>query len=254
MLKIIVFIVALYVLACLLLYLKQRSLLFFPLPEKQAVDAEALWLETGDARLKIWHFNQGEDAIIYFGGNAEAIEENVFNFKSVFAGHSVYLVNYRGYGGSSGSPSEQALFEDALAVYDELKSRHKTIHVMGRSLGSGVACYLAQQRPLGKLILVTPYDSVRDVAQSHYPIFPVKWLIKDPFDSISRAGSLTNSILVLLAEHDKVIPLEHSQRLINALERAQVESHMVAGTQHNDILDVPQSVKYVRDFMNLTPW
>jgi pimeloyl-ACP methyl ester carboxylesterase len=249
MLKILLFAVALYAIACLFLYFKQRDILFFAMPENNQVDASVLWLETEDARLKIWQFNEGKDAILYFGGNAEAVEQNIVDFRHLFKDFTVYLVNYRGYGGSSGSPSEKALFDDALAIFDELKKDHDIIHVIGRSLGSGVGCYLAQQKPVKKLVLLTPYDSVQNVAQSHYPLFPVKWLIKDKFDSISRAGFITSPVLVLMAENDKVVPLQHSQNLIQALTATTVESHIINGTQHNNITSAPQSLEYLKHFV-----
>lgn len=249
MLKISLIIIAVYAMACSLLYFKQRDLLFFPVPENTRADADALWLETGQARLKIWQVNEGKQAIIYFGGNAETVELNIPDFKPLLKDFAIYLVNYRGYGGSSGTPSEQALFHDALAIYDALIKHHDSIHVIGRSLGSGVASYLAQQREIEKLVLITPFDSVRNVAQRHYPLFPVKWLIKDPFDSLRLAESIDNPTLILIAEKDEVVPLAHSQNLIEALSLAKVEAHVIRGSHHNNITDSPATMKYLQQFL-----
>jgi hypothetical protein len=235
MLKFATIILLFYTLACVFLYIKQRDLLYFPTPENTQVNATAIWIEQGSHRLKIWKINEGENAIIYFGGNAESVEYNIPEFRQFFAGYTVYLVNYRGYGGSSGSPSEQALFEDAAFIYDEIKKQHPSIGVIGRSLGSGVACYLASEREVDRLALITPYDSIEALAQSLYPVFPVKWLLKDAFDSLSCAPSLSNPVLVLIAQNDQVIPLKRSENLLQSLTQAQVESHIIEDATHNDI-------------------
>ncbi len=252
MLKIILVLVIAYSLMCAFLYAKQRDMLFYPVAESNDVPADVLWLESDSARLKIWRFNEGDEAIIYFGGNAEAVHYNIADFKPLLAGFTVYLVNYRGYGGSSGQPSQQALFEDALTVYDHLKARHSRIHVIGRSLGSGVACYLASQRSVDKLVFITPFDSVKNIAQSHYPLFPVKWLIKDPFDCQARAGSLSNPVLLLVAENDRVVPFKNSQNLVQALTHARVEQHIIRRATHNDITDYTESLDYLAHFLTGT--
>jgi pimeloyl-ACP methyl ester carboxylesterase len=91
--------------------------------------------------------------------------------------YAVYLLNYRGFGGSGGSPSEEAIAEDALALFDQVYASHPQIAVVGRSLGSGVAVRLASQRPVQQLILVTPYNSLEEIAEQQYPWLPVKWLL-----------------------------------------------------------------------------
>ncbi len=248
MIKIISIPILIYALVCLFLYIKQRSILFFPTAEVTDIDTETLWLKISSGKLKIWKLNQGKPAIIYFGGNSEAVEANIADYQSMFRNHTVYIVNYRGFGGSSGSPTEQALFEDALAIYDQLKTKHETISVIGRSLGSGVASYLASKRDILKLALITPYDSISNVAQTHYPAFPVKWLVKDPFNSISYAPLIHSQILVLYAEKDLVVPFKHTRNLLNVLPQA--DSKMIRGTAHNDISSNPVYQKLLADFFN----
>lgn len=248
MIKVLFFLFFLYLIACLLLYVKQRDLLYYPTPEASSNQAEAIWLDHGQQRLKLWKIHQHADAIIYFGGNADAVEDNIESFSEAFPSHSVYLVNYRGYGGSSGTPSEQALFEDALAVYDFLSSRHASISVIGRSLGSGIAVYLASQRKVDRVVLVTPYDSIKNVAQSHYPIFPARWLIKDAFDSLSRASYLTQPLLILLAERDNTVPRKHSENLIRALPPDTTQVEVIAGSDHGSISSKYQYLKSLHDF------
>ena len=225
-----------YSACCLFLYLAQRSFIYYPTTEVSNPLAHELRINSGGESLQLWQLNPGAaQAIIYFGGNAEEVAANSADFRQLFPGHTVYLVNYRGYGGSSGSPSEAALFADALAVYDSLQGEHRVIHTMGRSLGSGVAVYLAGSRQVGKLALVTPYDSIAEVAAGAMPWFPVRWLLQDRFDSRQRAGELDNPVLVLMAERDRVIPSIRSERLIEAFKAGQVRSQVIAGADHNNI-------------------
>ena len=95
MLKFFLLIVAVYSAFSLFMYLKQRDMMYFPVAENQWLDAESVWIESGNDKIKVWQINQGKDAIIYFGGNAEAVEYNIPQFSSLFEGFSVYLVNYR---------------------------------------------------------------------------------------------------------------------------------------------------------------
>jgi fermentation-respiration switch protein FrsA (DUF1100 family) len=170
-------------------------------------------------------------------------------FKDVFADYSVYLINYRGYGKSQGSPNETALFSDALAIYDEVALHHDAIVAYGRSLGSGVAVYLASLRRLDKLILLTPYDSVAEVGQKLYPFFPVRHLIKDRFDSASRAASIEAPVLITSAELDHEIPLSHTLRLKQRFTLAPVEYLMIKAAAHNNIVDVPEYRAAVKKFI-----
>jgi hypothetical protein len=130
------------------------------------------------------------------------------------------LVNFRGYGRSEGQPGERALFADALRLHDWASARPDVdaarIAVMGRSLGSGVAVHLAAERPLAGVVLVTPFDSLTAVAQHHYPWLPVRWMLRHPFDSLSRAPRLQAPLLCLAAGSDRIIPSSHSARLYAA--------------------------------------
>jgi pimeloyl-ACP methyl ester carboxylesterase len=147
-------------------------------------------------------------------------------------------VNYRGYGGNPGSPSESALFADALALHDWAVLRTDVdparIVAIGRSLGSGVAVYLAAERPLAGVVLVTPYDSFRAVAQRHYPYVPVSLLLKHSFDSIRRAPGISLPVLVLAAQRDDVVPLAHARALFSKWGGPKTWREF-AGAGHNDL-------------------
>jgi pimeloyl-ACP methyl ester carboxylesterase len=229
----------LYAGACGFLYFNQRSLLYYPTPEVSVPDADLVTLQSGGETLRIWHLAAGgsgsQQAIIYFGGNAEDVAQNIPLFRKVFAHASVYLVNYRGYGGSSGTPSESGLFADALAVFDTVHARHADVSVIGRSLGSGVAVYLASMREVRKMALITPYDSIENVARTFYPAFPIALLIKDKFASDSRIAGVKIPVLFVLAENDDVVPRANSEALIALLPASQAQVLVIPGTTHHTI-------------------
>lgn len=240
-----------YVGFCLWLYSLQRSFIYFPTPATAAAPAEELWLESGGARLRIWCLHgDRNDAIIYFGGNAEDVALNIPEFAKWFPGHAVYLVNYRGYGGSSGSPTESALYEDAEAVFDRVQGRHATVSVAGRSLGSGVATQLAAVRELHKLVLITPFDSFVSLARSFYPMFPTSLLLKDRFDSASRAHRIRVPVLILVAEYDEIVPMQSSERLAEAIDPSLLRFEVIENTGHNSIGTSPEYGGALRDFID----
>lgn len=237
----------LYLAAAAALYFGQRKLLYFPTPAV-AHGLTVEWLQSGEHSLEVIVLNPDQPrAVLYFGGNAEPVSAAAPLLQQALAGHSVYLLNYRGYGASSGSPSEQALFADALALYDKVNDRHQQLSVIGRSLGTGIAVYLATERAVENLVLVTPYDSISAVAQAHYPFFPVRYLIKDRFDSLSRAAELTVPTLVILAETDTVIPRAHSDKLVAALPDAQ--QWIAAGSGHNSVDAHPEYAERLSQFL-----
>jgi fermentation-respiration switch protein FrsA (DUF1100 family) len=188
---------------------------------------------------------------LYFGGNAEEVSY-MAALTGRFPGWSLLAVNYRGYGGNPGSPSEPALFADALAVYDWAAGRPDVdparIVVIGRSLGSGVAVYLAAERSLAGVVLVTPYDSLRAVAQRHYPYAPVSLLLKHTFDSIGRAPEITAPLLILAAQRDDLIPISHAQALFSKWAGPKTWREF-AGAGHNDLNADPEYWETIVSFL-----
>jgi hypothetical protein len=244
--------VVVYGALCAGLYAGQRSLLYFPTPESQSTHAIALFAETRGATLKVWHVARGSDhAILYFGGNSEDVASNIEPLATLFPSADIYLVNYRGYGGSSGSPSEAALLDDAEIVFDLLRDDHARISVVGRSLGSGVAVHIASLRDVHKLVLVTRYDSVLSVAKARFAVIPVSLLLKDKFDSFSKAANIDVSTMIFLAERDYVIPHRHSERLVTAFPSEHVRLRTIPGTTHDSIVDAEEYRRALRDFLRI---
>jgi len=246
----ILLLVACYLLFAAFLYAYQRKLVYHPVKLDPSFNADEITIDSNGTRLHGWILNPGQArAVIYFGGNSELITHRSDYFEQVFADYSVYLVNYRGYGNSEGSPTEAAFFADALAIYDHIQEKYKSVSAYGRSLGSGVAVYLAAKRPLDQLILLTPYDSIAAVAQKIYPLFPVRYLITDRFDSAARADAIDVPVLIASAEHDREIALEHTLALRRRFTRVEVEYRQIKGAAHNDIIDFPEYRAFVEGFI-----
>lgn len=236
-------ILLLYIIFCVLLFVWQRKFIYFPQPPAAVEGVTEIRFETDGEQLNGWVVNEGSaKALIYYGGNAESIENNIAFFEALLANYSVYFIPYRGYGNSSGEPSEAHLYHDALYVFDRIKVNHQQISLLGRSLGSAVAIYVATNRQVEKLILVTPFDSIENVAKSVYWMFPVSLLIQDKFQSIKRVQNITAKTYIFTAENDRVIPRARSEQLIAQFTDQLVESTLVRGADHNDISLYPEYV------------
>lgn len=212
----------------LTVYLMQDKLIFQPRPiaeaERETIaarhpDVVDTFLQAPDGtRLHGWYIRSkpGAPLVLYFGGNAEQVSWMLDEIPRRETGAAWLLVDYRGYGASGGTPSEQSLESDARAWYDHFAATNKRIIAFGRSLGSGVAVQLAADRRLDSVILIAPFDSMVEVGKRHYPFLPVGWLLKHRFDSLSLAPKIETPLLCIAATHDEVIPAEHAKRLYDA--------------------------------------
>jgi len=233
------------------LFTKQRELIYLPEGTRTDVPQTDFTLARGDVQLHGWVLHpQGSRPVIYFGGNAEGIQHRREMLDRLLPGRPVYLVSYRGYGASGGEPSETALLGDALALFDEVRSRHpnEPIAVIGSSLGSGVASYVASQRPVSQLVLIAPFDSLAAVAQVHYPVLPVRWILRDRFDSIDRLRGYEGEVMIVRASLDTIVPPANTNRLIAALGKPpKVVDLPQAG--HNTISGDPVFEQALADFL-----
>lgn len=240
--------VALYLALCVALFVFQRALIYFPQPSALGAPETRLTLSVADAQVQVSvRLREGPNALIYFGGNAEDVSRNLPEFSQAFPDHALYLLHYRGFGGSTGSPSEEAIARDALTLFDKVYDSHPHIAVVGRSLGSGVAVRLASQRPAARLILITPYNSLEDLAVRQYPIFPVKWLLQDTFESWKYAGHISIPTLLLAAEQDEIIPPSSTEKLYGHFAKGVATLKVIPGVGHNSISDSPQYLKLMED-------
>lgn len=192
-----------------------------------------------------------QPAVLYFSGNAEEQTGFFLWSPNELRAYTVAGVDYRGYGASDGKPSEAAVKADALAVYDALLEKlgpDGRIVVMGRSLGSGVAAFVAANRPVAGVILVTPYDSLAAVGQAAHRFAPVRLLMKHPFDVAPDAARITAPALFLVAGDDHLIPPARAEALAG-LWPGPKTYEVIAAATHNNILDSPRYWQIIREFL-----
>ncbi len=229
-----------YAALCALLFFFQRSLIYFPQPRMVTAPESTLMLTTDDAELVVTvRPHEGPKAIVYFGGNAEDVSRNLDPFSKEFPDYALFLLHYRGYGGSSGSPNEEAMHRDAEALFDYVHSRHPETVIFGRSLGTGVAVRLASKKPASRLILVTPFDRLTDIGADAYPIFPVRWLMLDTYDSGAYAPDVAIPTTIIMAEFDVVIPRSSTEALYNRFKHDVAAMTLIPGAGHNNLNSMP---------------
>ncbi|MCK1756279.1 alpha/beta hydrolase [Bradyrhizobium sp. 137] len=251
---------AVYCAGLLVLYVRQRQMMF-PIPPagRTAPDAAGLpeaeehVLTTSDGeKVIVWHVpaKRSRPVILYFPGNGDFLAGRVSRFRAMTAdGTGLVALSYRGYAGSSGAPSEEGLLRDAAAAYDFTSGRYAAERIVawGFSLGTGVAVALASEHPIGKLILEAPYTSAVDIAASAFRFVPVRLLMRDPFRSDERIARVTVPLLIMHGTNDLVISIVFGERLF-ALARGPKQFVRFAGGGH-DNLDAFGAIETARRFI-----
>ncbi|WP_205521028.1 alpha/beta hydrolase [Propylenella binzhouense] len=225
------------------LYAVQRSYVFVPggtlgTPESNGLaGVEVVTLDRGGVVLTGWHApaRDGMPTLLYFHGNAGNLSGRADRFRQVLdSGFGLAAFSYRGYPGSGGAPSEEALFSDALAEFDWLAERTGRIVLHGESLGTGIATYVASRRDAGALVLEAPYTAALDIAGATYPWLPVSVLMRDPFVTREHISRVAEPILIFHGTADRVIPIEHGRALARiAGDRAELV--VVEGAGHSEL-------------------
>jgi len=237
----------LYIALCLVLFLAQRAFIYYPQPKSATNNGTVLTLNVDDARVLVsTRPHPGPDAVIYFGGNAEDVSRSLPTLVDAFPERAVFALNYRGYGGSTGRPSETALIADALVLFDRVHTEHPHIAVIGRSLGSGVAVHIASERPVERLVLITPYDSLLNLAAGQFRYFPIRWLLLDKFESWRYASKVTAPTRLIAAKHDEVIPFANTKSLYEHMPQSRATLTVIPGVGHNDISESPEYIPALR--------
>ena len=227
----------LYALALAAIALGQRRLLYFPNAAEVSPaavglpQAERLHLTTSDGeRLLAWRIAPAPGApfVVYLHGNGGGIGLRANRYAAfATAGFGVLAVEYRGYGGSTGRPSEAGLTLDAEAAYQAARREAppERIALLGESLGSGLAVKLAARHEVAALALDSPFSSVTDVEASRFWMFPVRWLLQDRYDSAKRIDAVTAPLLIVHGTADLTIPIRFARRLF---ERATSRKTFIA--------------------------
>ena len=242
-----------------LAYFAQRALMYFPERTRTAPaaagfpQAEEIELVTSDGeRVIAWHVPpRGErPVVLYFHGNGGALNLRAGRFARIVAdGTGLLALSYRGYGGSTGRPSEAGLLYDAEAIYDYAAARYPAERLVpfGESLGSGVAVALAVEHKVGKVILESPFTSAVDIGAAAYPFLPVRLMMHDRFRSDERIGKVTAPVLVLHGARDTIVPIRYGERLYALISAPKKFVRFPEG--HHSDLDSHGAQAAVRDFL-----
>ncbi len=230
------------------LYYNQRDLLFIEDHHRKSDHGFFMTAQNGDkVWVSVYNPNQPK-ALLYFPGNTENDWEYPERIAKNLPTHTVYFIHYRGFGKSEGTPSQEALYEDALNLFDKASTAHQHIDLLGRSLGTAMAVYTAAKRDAEKMVLVTPFANIAMLAQEKYPWMPVMMTLKDHFPSEEFAPGVDEQTLVLLSEYDTTVPYESSKKLIDSFAK-KPEVIMLRGVNHGASIRHPIYLKVLRDFL-----
>ncbi len=221
-------VVLVYLLVTLGLYIFQRGLLYHPVEnnyygDKLTVNIEKVKITTDDnIDLLAWYHKKDikkYKTILYFHGNAGSLENRIHkinHFKDMNI--NFILLAWRGFSGNKGKPTEQGLYQDARSAVKWLINQGVTeenIIIYGESLGTGVATEIAQNKNFAGVILESPFTSMIDLGKKYYPIFPVKLLLKDKYESEKKIKNLKSPLLVMHGKKDKIVPFYMGEKIFD---------------------------------------
>ncbi|MBY4675847.1 alpha/beta hydrolase [Marinobacterium arenosum] len=218
-----------YLLVVVLLWWGQRRLIYLPDSDRPTAEQLAslhlkFWPAGGDAYRGLVDALAPADAkgtVLVVHGNAGSARHRHFYIDALRPlGYRVLLVEYPGYGGRPGRPSQAVLVADLQRTLQLARQQYgEPLYLFGESLGAGVtaAAVAASEQPVAGLILLAPWDSLAELAQHHYPLLPARWLVRDHYDSVANLRHYRGRVAVLVADRDQVVPGPHSQRLFDSL-------------------------------------
>ena len=243
----------------------EHSMLYHPTPlsggtpRDFGLPFQELALKTADGEtLGAWFCPRPEQeapVLLFFHGNAGNREDRLHNVAGLWqAGISVLIFDYRGYGESTGRPSEAGLLADGLAAFDWLKDqvRPRGIVLFGRSLGGAVAAQVAGRRPARALILESTFTSAPDMAPRVLPLPGIRLLVRSRYDAMAVVRRLEIPLLVIHGTRDELVPFEMGERLFNGASTARKQFRAVEGGRHNDtyLVPGPDYYRWLGEFLN----
>lgn len=233
-----------YIALCSLVFVSQRKMLYLPMGNQLSEDAA---LETG---LRYWpsfdNFQgfisqepvDSKGTVIVFHGNAGAAYHRDYYVKALSLHNlRVILAEYPGYGGRAGSPNEDVLVQDALEVIEHAYQEFgEPLFLWGESLGAGVVSGAVRNSdiPIKGVVMFTPWDTLPDLAQTHYPYLPARWLVLDKYNNVENLQGFEGDIAVILAGNDEVVPVGHGKTLYDSIT-VDKKLWLFEGTRHNEM-------------------
>ena len=260
--------VAIYILFALLLRWREPHMIYYPTreieqtPDRLGWKYEDVLLTASDGvRINGWFVPAGREAkltILFFHGNAGNMSHRFEKLATLRElGADVFMIDYRGYGRSEGTPNEQGTYRDAQAAYEYLtKQRNidpRRIVVYGESLGSAIAVDLAAKQPVGGVITEEAFTSVGDVGQRMFPFMPVRLLVRNKYDTLSKIGRINAPLLIFHSRDDELFSMRHAERLLAAAKEPKQLIELRGG--HNDafLTSADTYKKGLKDFLNRFP-
>jgi pimeloyl-ACP methyl ester carboxylesterase len=242
-----------YVAICAFFYLVQDRLIFYPTGvwrEPQGTHVQPVAFQRDELVLSGWVVNPDAAGavLVYYGGNAEELSGLVDVFRRLDC--TTFLINYRGYGTSEGRPSTSALIDDAETILMELVRRYgsdRRLILFGRSLGSGIAASVARSVRVDGVILMSPFRSLKHLANRLVPWLPARWLLRHQLDVFETLDSLPENTLVLYSPSDRVVPSAESKALLRLFPRPPRVVEFDGG--HNVPLTLPAVWREVAAFV-----
>ena len=216
-----------YFIITVFLFFYQRKLLYHPSVNSRSIYTLDHQIEEikipSEKELIAWYYKKNENykTLVFFHGNAGDLSNRIYKLNELSKLNLNYLIfAYRGFNDSEGKPSEEGLYKDAENVIKWLKSKNileNKIILYGESLGTAVAIHTAQSKNFSGIILEAPFTSMVDLGQKYYPFFPVKFLLKDKYESKKKLNLINSPVLVMHGEKDKIVPFYMGKQIFEIL-------------------------------------
>jgi len=222
MIRVVRVLLLIYVGLVVIVYFRQRSMLFFPTHVAPSTQMTP-WRE-GERTIGFCRLVPNAQTVwLMLHGNGGQASEKDYVLPRISDKDSLYVLEYPGYGSRPGKPSLKSINQAASEAYELLRSTYPNtpVCVLGESIGSGPACSLAQEKiPPDKIVLVVPFDTLANVAAGHYPFLPVRLLLRDQWDNVQSMKHFTGPVDIFGATDDTVIPIDHAKALANQIPNA----------------------------------
>ena len=253
-------IVVAYLVVLVFIYFYQRNLLYHPSENNYQNDEikfkyEEVNIEVeNEIKLKSWLINKDFNkfkTLLIFHGNAGDLSNRIYKLNELNKLEiNILLISWRGFSGNKGSPTEKNLYKDAEAAIKWLNKKNVSnnqIILYGESLGTGIAVEMANRNDFNSIILESPFTSIENSAKIYYPYLPVKYLLKDRYDTISKINMVKSPIMIMHGEKDDVVPFSMGKKLF---EKANNPKHSYFTSTDDHMMEFnPELLKEIKNFI-----